>query len=343
MDRPNVTSVTTLSGSSFYQKIMKKYQAGKWKNLRFPIMIFYDNRGHFHARKISKNILLKPHLNNQNIVSFLNMKIILSMKGISPWLNTGQILRSEGKQKKTQSVNRTSADKFLKSLVSRAENKAIETNKILRPLFLATHNAFYQQKIHIISSDSKMMNNQQLNYENNIRIVDSQISRMERNYRSIITARNSTPSYKEKMQKYQSSLGHKLPSIFLRDNSLFNSTILKVNKLFFKEIDRGSTNNPLIKKYYYDPENGSSSFVQRRYPYTKDTGDLHFLNTLHIEKEVEQIKKIVAETRELALEKPAPSIGEADIKRYFDINRISDQVYKNIERTIRMERERRGM
>lgn len=332
MDRSDIKSITTLSGSNFYQKIIKKYQTGKRKTLRFPMMIFYDNRGYFLSKKISMNILLKLYLNNQNIVPFLNVKNIPSLRGRVSWLNTEKTLPSIGKQNNTQSVNRISIVEFLKSLVFRAENITIEPNKVLRPLFLAAYTVSYQQKAHKISSDSAMMDKQLLNYGNNMRVLDSQKN----------TSRNSTLIDKENTHKYQSTLEHKSPAILSRDNLLFNSTILNVNRLFFKEINRGTITNPLVRNYY-SSEHGASSFVRRRYPDITGSEDLHFRDTLHIEKEIEQIKKIVTETKESALEKPAPSLGEAEIKRYLDINRISDQVYQNIERTIRMERDRRGM
>jgi hypothetical protein len=70
---------------------------------------------------------------------------------------------------------------------------------------------------------------------------------------------------------------------------------------------------------------------------------LVFQDQGHIEQEIEQIKRTIKETKKSVSEKTVPVFGEADIKKYLDINRISSQVYQNIERTIRMERERRGV
>ena len=316
------------------------------------MMIFYDNKGYFLSKKLSLNILLQLrlnnqiNLNNQNIAPFSNIKTIPSMKGMFSWLNTQKALRSIGKQKNTQSVNKIPIGEFFKSLVSRAENikvETVESHKILSPLFLAANAVFSNQNTHLISSDSEMMDKQLFNYGNSMIIPDSKIFRVNRNNKSINTPRNPILIDKENTQKYQSKFKHESPTTLLRNNLLLNSPIISVNSFFLKEIKRGTINNPLIKNYYYSSEHGPSNFVQRGYPHITGSESLHFRDTLHIEQEIEQIKKIVTKTKESVLEKSVPSIAEADIKRYIDINRISDQVYQNLERTIRTERERRGM
>ena len=305
MGRSDIKSAVTLSGS-FYQKIIEKYQTDKRKTFRFPIMIFFENLGYFLPKKISMNILFQLHLNNQNIVPFINVELIQARKGRISWVKT--------------------------------ENTTIKPDKILRPLFLAV-NIAHQQINHIISSGSQAVNHQLLNY-GNVQILNSQMFGVS-NYKSLNTARNFTFIRKENTYKYQSPFEHKSPAILSRDNLSFNSIILCSNRPFFKKLNQ-PVNSPLIKNYY-SYGYGTSSSVQRRYAYKTGSESLRFRDPRRVEMEIEQIKKIVTETKESVLGKPVPSIGEADIKRYLDINRISDQVYQNIERTIRMERERRGM
>lgn len=82
---------------------------------------------------------------------------------------------------------------------------------------------------------------------------------------------------------------------------------------------------------------------------TLNTGvlDFYFHKERRMEQEVDEIKRIVIEASEGIRERSLSHryLGEVDsaIKRQLDIDRISDQVYRNIERRIRMERERRGM
>jgi hypothetical protein len=82
--------------------------------------------------------------------------------------------------------------------------------------------------------------------------------------------------------------------------------------------------------------------------YKTESGNLYFHNQRNREHKFEELKKTVVETKEAAGETSSPHRFLKDdmdkaIKQHFDINRISDQVYQNIERRIRIERERRGL
>jgi hypothetical protein len=92
-----------------------------------------------------------------------------------------------------------------------------------------------------------------------------------------------------------------------------------------------------------------ASYITQSGGATLNTGvlDFYFHRQRRIEQEVDEIKRIVIEAGEEIRERSLSHryLGEVDsaIKRQLDIDRISDQVYRNIERRIRMERERRGM
>lgn len=94
---------------------------------------------------------------------------------------------------------------------------------------------------------------------------------------------------------------------------------------------------------------GGQRTVIRHAPYAishMPSESLYFHNQRNkIEQEVEDIRRVVVETKEAVEEKKhhSPKDMSMAIKQHLDINRISDQVYQNIERRIRIERERRGM
>lgn len=60
-----------------------------------------------------------------------------------------------------------------------------------------------------------------------------------------------------------------------------------------------------------------------------------------IEREINEIKKMIIETKESIKRKQEPSHGQRGID--IDVNGISEQVYKDIEKNIMIERERRGL
>lgn len=133
----------------------------------------------------------------------------------------------------------------------------------------------------------------------------------------------------------QSVLEHKSPVILHRANFLPNNN------------ETIKFSMPLNKPFKGNKESNASDSVisWKRTVFDKDIEDFYFHRRQNIEQEVEEIKRIVVETKEAVVEKSTSTNypGEMDVKRNFDINRISDQVYQNIERRVRMERERRGL
>jgi len=120
------------------------------------------------------------------------------------------------------------------------------------------------------------------------------------------------------------------PVNFMRDDSKHLNFWMPVNERYVRRI--GSIASDSIT-------------VPRRTVFNDYSEDFYFHKRQNIEREVEEIKKIIVETKEAVAEK-SRSVSfpdEIDIKRHLDINRISDQVYQNMERRIRMERERRGL
>ncbi|HEX3034033.1 MAG TPA: hypothetical protein VHT73_02735 [Thermodesulfobacteriota bacterium] len=106
---------------------------------------------------------------------------------------------------------------------------------------------------------------------------------------------------------------------------------------------------PFMKRFSYKTglNTVNSTAVRKRTVFQPLDDDFYFHKHRKIEEEVEKIKKIVVETKEVVLGKSASNDFskemELTVKRHLDVNRISDQVYQNIERRIRMERERRGL
>lgn len=76
-----------------------------------------------------------------------------------------------------------------------------------------------------------------------------------------------------------------------------------------------------------------------------DASELVFKRQRKIESEIEELKKVVAQVGEQKTEAlpTSSSAVQGEIRRQIDLERISDQVYRTIERRIRQERERRGV
>jgi len=77
----------------------------------------------------------------------------------------------------------------------------------------------------------------------------------------------------------------------------------------------------------------------------EETGDLIFYSTNQLGREVDELKKIMKKTEDRIQDKVARQLGEigAERNRQVDMGTLTLQVYRNMERMIRTERERRGM
>ncbi len=85
------------------------------------------------------------------------------------------------------------------------------------------------------------------------------------------------------------------------------------------------------------------SFGKKRPSFMMKNENYVFNKTRKIEQEVDDLKKMVIETKKTLAEKSISPPSKNSGKFNLDINSIADQVYMNIERRIRIERERRGL
>jgi hypothetical protein len=306
------------------------------------ISVIQETYSWLNTKKNGIKLLLKPK-DAQNISDVANIsqaafKIPQMYQIASGIFSTGSISTN----KISVSTNKISVFLFRKFLIFRTGNIATNSNRILKPLPLSENSIYYQEAANSTYSGSAEVSSQMLNNKNKEKILNSQVFTVKKIYESLNITRHSAFINRKSIVKNQLISENKLPAVFLQDNLLFNKTS-GMNILFFKESNWVTVNKPFVKNYYGNFEHETPSYVQSNHNSKIRNESLVFQDQGRIEQEIEQIKKTVIETKKSVSEKTAPVFGEADIKKYLDINRISSQVYQNIERTIRMERERRGM
>jgi hypothetical protein len=264
------------------------------------------------------------YLGKQNIIPFS----IVKKSGIC---TTGNIF-----------TNKISVFSFLKSLTFKAGNIVTYLNKILKPLHLSENPIYYQPANISTYSEAAEISFQISNYKNNEKFLNSQVLRLNKNHESLNGTRYSAFINRNDIVKNHLTSENKSPAVFLQDILLHDKTH-SLNRRFFKESNWVTINKPFVKNYQGNFEHDYPSYVQNKHNYKTRNESLVFHDQGRIEQEIELIKKTIIETKKSVSEKTVPVFGESEIKKYLDINRISSQVYQNIERTIRMERERRGV
>ena len=121
---------------------------------------------------------------------------------------------------------------------------------------------------------------------------------------------------------------------------------LQIRKNTKSSDNRHQNISKLYKQFIKNPEYSlpslNSSFSNKKTSFMMKNENYVFRKTRKIEQEVDDLKKIVVETKKTLLAKsssyPPKNAGKTNV----DINHIADQVYQNIERRIRIERERKG-
>jgi hypothetical protein len=155
---------------------------------------------------------------------------------------------------------------------------------------------------------------------------------------------------------YQYFLMHRSPVNIAQTSLMLNPISQKIVRNIFMNIWKNmnpSDNDPqnffrfskhLMKNNGYTfPGSPKSSFGKKGTSFMMKNENYIFNKTLKTEQEVDDLKKMIIETKKTLAEKSISYPSKNSGKPNIDINRIADQVYQNIERRIRIERERKGL
>lgn len=343
MNRPKVI---TLSDSYFCTKIINKYQNVKRNPFRFPMMIFYRNAGSILKKiKMSISLQLYFHIHNPNVSSYLIVRSVQDMRRLFSWYRVEKFIpQFIGKSSLLgglQIANRVFSwirretvgillragpiplknipvVFLMQSIFPQIKKRTLALNKILQSSFSGEAGGSYPQTAYDALSLLETANRRILSYRDYIGIYPA--GRREK------VSKYSTPQYKS-------------PTILPQTNlSLGRSEAFQ---------DRMTLNKPFMHYNFVSAVASDANAKGGRTAFKADGEDFYFYKPRRIEEEVEEIKRIVVETKGVVEEKSVSNDLQRDIelriKRQFDVDRISDHVYQNIERKIRMERERRGL
>jgi hypothetical protein len=74
----------SLSDANFYQKILRKYQKGKWNLLNFPFIVLGKNLEQVFPQKFNINLYVHLNFHNQRLI---NYSVDKSIKGMKEWVS----------------------------------------------------------------------------------------------------------------------------------------------------------------------------------------------------------------------------------------------------------------
>lgn len=302
--------------SYFHRRIFDKYQKGKSNSFGFPLMIFHRNAGSVLKKiNISVSLQLYIRVHNQSIMSSLVVKKLQNVERLFSWFG---------------------AEKFISQIMVKPPLlKSFRDVKNLFPWIRHENVSRLLPIGGILATDIQSISSQIMNRTFPLSYDKyGQILSRIRGIR-VRSVSGGDMNYPAALQ------GHKSPA-----------TLSQVNlPIVGNEALRSwaALSKPSMKRLSYKTglNTVNSTAVRKRTVFQPLDDDFYFHKHRKIEEEVEKIKKIVVETKEVVMGKSASNDFskemELTVKRHLDVNRISDQVYQNIERRIRMERERRGL
>ena len=216
--------------------------------------------------------------------------------------------------------------------------------KVLQPLFSIPNTILYLHDVIDASAPGFTVNrqlfNQFFNQGNYVQIIKPETVKRRTFPVPGIDGRYPS-SQKENIGGYPPVLEHKSPAILPQVSFLQNKSS---NETFQNWT---TVNNPLIKHYHsnFGSNAANSIAAHRKTTFEAGNEDFYFNKAQTMSQEVEELRKIIVETKETVINKSVSTHSpiEIDMKKYLDMNRLSDQVYQKIEQRIRIERERRGL
>ncbi|MCK5013016.1 MAG: hypothetical protein KAS66_04285 [Candidatus Omnitrophica bacterium] len=353
--KSNLISTITLSDSYFYKKIIKKYQKSRWDLFGFPLMIFSRNIQGIISQKMNIESLIsfsflymkkKSDHNNAELFNiffswFTTEKYMLLQKVKLKLVKNIQDLSEMFKPIQPEPISNA----FLTMYMSENEKYGVSFNH--SSSYMAENLNFTSQVMQFSSINIGFTPRPAYNVLQSLFIKRSNVS--PDNTTSYLPEQLNVrkPSETVNFLQFRPELG------------LVNSiplTALSGTKNISFELKNRLTNDPHQNRTSVDRfanENYNYSFIpgtinsltgKRRTYFTVNNENFIFQNQLKLEQEIEQIKKSIVNTKD-SLERSISENNslERNTKANININHLSDQVYDNIERRIRIEKDRRGL
>jgi hypothetical protein len=197
-----------------------------------------------------------------------------------------------------------------------------------------------------IQQDGKTFNNSFLNY-GNYTILKPQIFSLNKKFHQE-NGKNNFYAYKnEQVWQFQSNFQPGSSFTFIQPPVLINKKTFEMrNDILYTSQNWTNLDKLPGRNIHYNLEAGTvKSLISKINAYSAvDNKNLIFQNQQHIEQEIDQIKKIVGDTKKTIDKSMSDNFSRGkDNEPHLNINNLSDQVYHTIERRIRIERERKGI
>lgn len=342
-------SLNPVYDQHFHQKIVSRYQRGKRNLFKFPLLIFFRNRGHVPSLGINMDVVVRIINDHMKVFSKKNVQ---DRKDLVPILNLGQIIHQSG----WEGLPLENSPIDMMYLLADYEKERMLNSRNEWPACI--------RNIHVMLNKRKLSNvvfHPETIYNVSLKGTDKHV--LEYSIPNFIT-RSQQQNIPHAVNSYGirrfSTDSENIQNFKMGSSSIIRNVQSMVdNRILFKipfcsdvifNVSVHDTNQPLVRNLKLLDERVNPYQYASEPPATPkrsffDMGSVYFHDHRKIEQDIKQVKKIAIDTREAMRERSILShhIGDMDMKNHIDVHWLSDQVYHNIEQKIRIEKERRGL
>jgi hypothetical protein len=353
-----------ISHSGFDKKIINKYQKRRKNPFEFPLMIFKKLANYRIPHRKIVHMSVQVSLRNINIQPSFSVGGYHHIQKLFSWFGSEKIKKAPTLHKLNTLIHREGISGSRLTVLKNFTNKVAQakfiflttekmiltlTNDIKR-LFLKVHAGFFYS--HTISdtlvqssiSSHWLFNNTRsthrlINKTRSTQILDNRLEGIK------------SPGLLKNKNRYFSTQQKNVRENYLilgcRTSAILPQVNVSLNKRLPQESFHQSVNQ-IVRNYYRNIPRADpiiSGTLKKESFFNSSSAHLYFRKQPTINEEVEKVKNVVIETKQAILENSRlayPSVQD-EIRKHLDIHRLSEQVYKNIEQSIRIERERRGL
>ena len=331
-------AMITVADSHFHQKIINRYRKGKINVFRSPLLIFLKNKRRISSLKINVNALVNI-FNKISKIFAENAKNVYGKNSLLSLIRIKHLIQQPIFRRYPLEGDHT--DRIF--LFQYHEKERIQDRGHVWPAGMQNVHLVLNNRTHSTSSFYP-----EAVYKVFLQGADQPISQYLK------------PEYgSQSIQHFPYNTGHHFTKIKSIQNKrdISSSIIRNIHQMMNNRIQFASSFYPeavykvflqgaeqTFENHQYSEPAGISLFHDK--PSISTAGEfLYFNDQRNIEQEIEEVKKIAIDTREELREQSSSinPLGDIDLKKYFDVHWLSDQVYQNIEQRIRIEKERRGL
>jgi len=317
--------------SAFSKKILEKYRKGQAGAFRFPAMIFHRHSIYFSTRLFNMdptlNIPLRIDMNFQKIENIIRADLFFTLSGT---------------KRQRASIS------LAKQIFSNTDKRVFKTFSVKNSATVVSEGTSNLLLGHIFQKTGISVRSYVDSLFHRKSYTPTEYSRQlfETLLKKFSTTTLSKKGIASSVNTEAEVLHLSLPEP-AQSGNLFKKYSKGKDRLAIQSRMKGMPSSAIFSNSFM-PEGESAAYESAKTELAEHPAGgeaLYFFKQRQIEKVLDEVRRIVTKSREAVIKKTAyaKASEKAESDPLLDLERLTEQVYRNIERRIRSERERKGL